>query len=127
MKIPSALPFWMSLALIPLAVWAMWQGGWWWVTLPVYSWYLVTGLDLLLGRNRDNPIPDAPDSALFWHRAVTAIWAPLQIAVIFSAIWAAGRGQLSGGELAGLFFGIGVLSGTIGMVYAHELLHQKPA
>lgn len=35
------------------------------------------------------------------------------------------RGGLSGWESLGLFFGIGVASGTIGIVYAHELLHQK--
>ena len=26
----SALPFWMSLALVPLAGLAMARGGWWW-------------------------------------------------------------------------------------------------
>ncbi|MDO5611824.1 MAG: alkane 1-monooxygenase [Paracoccus sp. (in: a-proteobacteria)] len=127
MKTPAALPFWMSLLLVPLAAWAMWRGGWWWACLPLYSWYLVTGLDLLLGQNRDNPDPDTPEAALFWHRAITVIWAPLQVAVIFAGIAVAASGRLSGWELTGLFFGIGVLSGTIGMVYAHELLHQKPA
>ena len=28
-------------------------------------------------------------------------------------------------ERAGVFFGAGVMSGTVGIVYAHELLHQK--
>lgn len=30
-------------------------------------------------------------------------------------------------EKFGLAFGIGVISGTIGIVYSHELMHQKPA
>ena len=125
-RIPAALPFWMSLALVPLAALAAWRGGWWWVMLPAYSWYLVTGLDALLGTDDDNPATDTPDRDLFWHRAVTAIWAPLQLLVIFGGIWIATMDHLSGWEMAGLFFGIGVLSGTIGLVYAHELLHQKP-
>ena len=29
-------------------------------------------------------------------------------------------------EKVGLFFGVGVITGTIGINYAHELLHQKP-
>ena len=124
---PPALPFWISLGLVPLAGLAMAFGGWWWLTLPLYSWYLVTGLDAALGKDTTNPATEAPDSALLWHRAITVIWFPVQALVIFTAIWVAAQpGHLSTGEKLGLFFGIGVLSGTIGMVYAHELLHQKP-
>ena len=68
-----------------------------------------------------------PTERLFWYRAITVIWFPIQAAVVFGAIWyATHAGHLSGWEKLGLFFGIGVMSGTIGMVYAHELLHQKP-
>ena len=127
-RIRPALPFWMSLVLVPLAALAAWRGGWWWALMPAYAWYLVTLLDALLGKDDSNPDPDAPLHALFWHRAITVIWAPVQAAVILGAIWIATQtGHLSGWEKLGLFFGIGVMSGTIGMVYAHELLHQKPA
>ncbi|ARJ69384.1 alkane 1-monooxygenase [Paracoccus contaminans] len=123
-----ALPFWMSLVMVPLAMLAAARGGWWWVLMPAYAWYLVTGLDAVLGRSTGNPDTETPVGRLLWHRAITVIWFPLQAAVIFGAIWHAGHaGQLSGWEKMGLFFGIGVMSGTIGMVYAHELLHQKPA
>ena len=37
----SALPFWMSLGLVPLAVLAVLQGGWWFLLMPAYAWYLV--------------------------------------------------------------------------------------
>lgn len=124
----SALPFWMSLALVPLAVLAARNGGWWWVLMPAYAWYLVTGLDAVLGLNADNPDTETPTESLFWHRAITVIWFPVQAAVIFGTIWFTARaGLLSGWERLGLFAGIGVMSGTIGMVYAHELLHQRPA
>lgn len=123
----SALPFWMSLALVPLAVLAAVRGGWWWALMPAYAWYLVTGLDAVLGLNSDNPDTETPTERLFWYRAITVIWFPIQAAVVFGAIWyATHAGHLSGWEKLGLFFGIGVMSGTIGMVYAHELLHQKP-
>ena len=127
MSLRSALPFWMSLLLVPMAALAAARGGWWWVLMPAYAWYLVTALDALTGLNTDNPDPETPDSALFWHRAITVIWAPLQAAVIFGAIFYTTRAtHLGGWEKLGIFFGIGVMSGTIGMVYAHELLHQKP-
>lgn len=128
MTLRSALPFWMSLALVPLAVLAALRGGWWWALMPACAWYLVTALDALLGLNPDNPDPDTPTAQLRWHRAITVIWGPVQAAVLFWAIWYATRApHLGGWETLGLFLGLGVMSGTIGMVYAHELLHQKPA
>ena len=126
--IPAALPFWLSLGLVPLALFATVMGGWWWALLPIYAWYLTTGLDAILGTDERKPDMDAPVSALFWHRAVTIIWFPLQFLTVFGAIWyVTHHPGHSGWALIGLFFGIGVMSGTIGMVYAHELLHQKTA
>lgn len=117
----------MSLGLVPLAVLAAVKGSWWWALMPFYAWYLVTGLDALTGLNTDNPDPETPTRELFWYRLITVIWFPIQAAVIFGAIWyATHSGHLGGWEKVGLFFGIGVMSGTIGMVYAHELLHQRP-
>lgn len=127
-RLPAAAPFWMSAVMLPLVVLAAAKGGFWWVLLPAYAWYLTTALDGVLGLNEANPDPRTETRALFWYRAVTIIWFPLQFAAIFGAIrYATHSGHLSGGEKLGLFFGVGVLSGTIGMVYAHELLHQKTA
>ncbi|SDD31488.1 alkane 1-monooxygenase [Paracoccus isoporae] len=121
-----ALPFWMSLGLVPLAVLAAAMGGWWWGLMPAYAWYLVTGLDLVLGLDQSNPDTETGVEALFWYRAVTVVWFPVQFCLIFGLIYYATRSGLSGWEQLGLFFGLGVASGTIGMVYAHELLHQRP-
>lgn len=125
-NLPAAAPFWLSVLMIPLVVLAAWRGGWWWALIPAYAWYLTTALDGILGLNEANPDPETGTERLFWHRAVTIIWFPLQFAAIFGAIWyVQATGHLSGLEKIGLFFGIGVLSGSIGIVYAHELLHQK--
>ncbi len=122
----TALPFWMSLGLVPLAIFAALNGGWWWVLMPLYAWYLVTGLDLVLGLNEENPDTDVPVERLFWYRAITVIWFPVQFCLVFGLIFYVTRSDMSGWEKLGLFFGLGVASGTIGMVYAHELLHQRP-
>ncbi|WP_372803019.1 alkane 1-monooxygenase [Paracoccus seriniphilus] len=125
-SLPAAAPFWMSVVMIPLVILAATRGGFWWLLLPGYAWYLTTAMDGVLGLNENNPDPEAELSQLFWHRAVTLIWFPLQFLAIFGSIYHATHGgHLSGLEQLGLFFGIGVLSGTIGIVYAHELLHQK--
>jgi len=124
--IPAAAPFWLSVALVPLMALAAWRGGAWWLIVPAYAWYLTTALDGVLGLNPDNPDPDTGPEQLFWHRAVTLIWFPLQAATLACCLWLAGHGtHLSGWELLGLFFAQGVMSGSVGIVYAHELLHQK--
>lgn len=126
-RLIDALPFWLSLGTVPLAILAARLGGFWFLLLPAYAWAMVTVLDGVLGLNEENPDTDTPVEQLFWYRLITLVWFPIQFAVIFGSIWYATRTpHLSGWEMVGLFFGIGVVSGTIGIVYAHELLHQKP-
>jgi alkane 1-monooxygenase len=121
-----ALPFWLSLGTVPLAVIEARFGGWALLLLPGYAWWIVTALDRLLGRNRDQPDTDTPEADLFWYRLITMIWLPIQIAVIYGTIWYVTRtNHLNTAEIIGLMFGVGVISGTIGIVYSHELMHQK--
>ncbi len=128
MPAPAALPFWLSLTLIPLALIGATQGGWTVLLLPIYGWLLFSLMDAIAGLNPANPDPATPDSALFWHKAITMIWFPVQFALIFGLIWYVTRtDHLSPWEQTGLFFGMGVVSGTIGINYAHELMHQKSA
>jgi len=125
-RLPNALPFWLSLALPPLAVLAMVQGGWTILLLPLSTWWLFTLLDAVTGRNTENPDPATPEAALAMHRLVTLIWFPVQAVILVAMLWYVPRaGHLDLGERIGLFFGMGVLSGTIGITYAHELMHQK--
>lgn len=121
----KAAPFWLSLGMVPLIVIAARLGGWWFLLLPLYAWWLVTGLDAALGRDEGNPDTTTPDSDLFWYRLITLLWFPIQFATIFGCLWVATHGGLTRWESLGLFFGVGVMSGTIGIVYAHELLHQQ--
>jgi len=125
-RINRVLPFWMSLALFPLIAFVASQGGWWLILMPLSTWWLFTALDAALGLQLENVDPATPDADLVWYRLVTLIWFPLQVVTIFGLIWYATRADhLSVGEQFGLFFGVGVISGTIGINYSHELMHQK--
>lgn len=125
-KPARALPFWLSLGMIPLAILGAVAGGWTTLLLPVYGWFSVTVLDAILGRNEDNPDPETPEQDLFWYRLITLIWFPVQFLTIFSMIWwVTHSDHLGTPETIALFFGVGVISGTIGIVYSHELFHQR--
>jgi alkane 1-monooxygenase len=124
----NALPFWLSLGTVPLA-WsgALW-GGWLVVALPLYSWVMFSVLDVLCGQNHDNPDPATPEADLFWYRLITLVWFPLQAGTLFGLLWYVPQAaHLDTVEKLALFFGMGVISGTIGITYAHELMHQKHA
>lgn len=121
-----ALPFWLSLGTLPLALLGLTLGGWTVCLMPLYTWGLYAVLDACLGLNQDNPDPATPQSDLFWHRLITLIWFPLQGAMlVVMLIHVPQADHLSLAEKLALFFGQGVMSGTIGIVYAHELLHQS--
>ncbi|WP_170763430.1 alkane 1-monooxygenase [Ruegeria lacuscaerulensis] len=122
----SALPFWASLLLIPL-IWVTAIAGSWWVLLvPLSTWWVFAVLDRLTGLNLTNADPETPDSALRWYILLTKTWVPVQFLTLYGLIWfATHTDHLSPLAKVGLFFGMGVLSGTIGINYSHELMHQK--
>lgn len=121
-----ALPFWMSLALVPIAVLVAVLGGWMILLLPASTWWLFTLLDQLTGKNEENPDPTTPEASLGWYRRITLIWFPVQFALLVWMLWyVPGAAHLGPWEKVGVFFGMGVVSGTIGINYAHELMHQK--
>ena len=126
LRITRALPFWMSLMLIPIAWLGAVQGGWTVVLLPIVTWYFFTLLDALLGLNTENADPAIEEGKLTWYLSITLIWAPAQFVTLFGLIWyVTHTGHLSSLEKIVLFFGVGVITGTVGINYSHELMHQK--
>lgn len=126
-RLKNALPFWLSLALVPVVLAGAAFGGWWTLLVPLAAWGSFSLLDALLGLSAENAETATPDADLFWYRLITLIWAPLQFALLFGTIYAVTHSaHLGTGEKLAVFFGIGVLSGTIGINYSHELMHQKP-
>ena len=126
-SLPNVLPFWLSLALVPVSVFGALAGGWAVLLMPLGSWGVFIVLDALTGLNMDNADPATPDAGLYWHRLITLIWFPVQFGLLVWLLWyvpqAAHLGTL---EKITIFFGMGIVSGTIGINYSHELMHQKP-
>lgn len=127
-QLHRALPFWMSLILLPVAVLGALQGGWTVLLLPLTTWYFFSILDAFLGLYTENADLETRDDQLSWYRAITLIWAPLQFGLLYWLIWyvtGPGDAHLSPLETILLFFGVGVITGTVGINYSHELMHQK--
>lgn len=120
-----AWPYWITLTFVPLVYLAVTQGGWTVLLIPAYGWVLMPLLDTVLGRNLRNPDPNTPEAALFWFRLLTWIWFPIQFVLVFGTLWYLCHiGSYSTLENFAIMFGIGVTTGTVGIVYAHELMHK---
>ena len=125
-RLKNALPFWLSLGTVPVALMSVTWGGWLVLLMPMYTWGLYAVLDALLGLNADDADPATPDEDLFFYRLITLIWFPVQFVILIGMLWYVPlAGNLGWLEKLVLFFGMGIMSGTIGIVYAHELMHQK--
>ena len=111
--------------MIPLVWLSAVFGGWTLLLVPYFAWWLSSFLDAMMGDEPENLDPQTETSDLFWYRLITLIWMPLQALTLFGIlVMVTWSDALTGIEKVCLFAGIGILSGTIGINYAHELMHQ---
>lgn len=125
-RFSQALPFWLSLGTVPLALIGMAWGGFWVLMLPLYCWGLFSALDAVLGLNLQDADPATEDDDLHLYNLLTLLWFPVQFALLCCFLWYVPHSGMSVLEKIGMTFGMGVMTGTIGITYAHELMHQKP-
>jgi len=120
-----ALPFAISLTFVPIAIMGIAAGSWWVLAGIVYGFLVIPAIDALVGITKKGLDPATGESALLYHRLLTWIWVPIQIGLIFSIIAAFGQTtHLSTPEILGATMALGIMSGGIGITYAHELMHQ---
>jgi len=119
----------MIVPLLPLLGWGLvnltgLRLFWWFGPMFVYG--LMPLIDILLGRDAENP----PDSALAWleqdryYRWCTYLFLPLQYLSITWACWIWTRAGMSVVDKVGLTVTMGMVSG-IAINTAHELGHKK--
>lgn len=125
-KIQNAIPFWLSLLLIPMALIGATQGGWTIALLPFTTWILFSIFDAFTGLNKENADLQTTEAQLNWYKAITLIWTPLQFCLLYWMVWYVSAAEhLSTAGKIWMFFGAGVVTGSVGINYSHELMHQK--
>lgn len=126
-SIGSALPFAAALLTVPILALSAYLGGWWLILPVVFSWILFPILDAFAGLNTQNADTNTGEEQLFWYRLITIIWFPIQLLAIYAAIYfVTTTTNYTQVERIGLMAVVGVLSGSVGIVFAHELMHQRP-
>ena len=123
----NAIPFDISLLFLPLAAAGAMLGGLWMLAAPIYAFVAIPSLDYVMKLNESHLPANTEVDDLYWHRALTWAWVPVQLVMIFGLIeLAANTDRLAGWEILTMAIVVGVATGGIGITYAHELIHQKP-
>jgi len=118
-------PFFLAYSLVPLVWIAALFGGWWVLLVPIVTWHAYSVLDLAVGLETSNADLDATSADLSTYRKVTLFWAPIQFLTLFSLIaYVPNAEHLNSFERVMVFFGAGVMTGTVGINFSHELMHQ---
>ena len=123
-----ALPH-LAAFVLPAVLFAGAHLGGVWTFLPLALLLGVLPIaDAIAGLNLRNPGDDAEElNANIWFRAVTWLWVPAQIAMLGWAVDYVAAGGLPPLELAGLTISMGLIAGTVGITFAHELVHRPGA
>jgi alkane 1-monooxygenase len=101
------------------------SGGWTVILVPLGSWVLFSVLDVAFGLTQSGLDTDTPDDDLFLYRLITWVWGPLQVVSVFGVIAYLVRSDHALWEMIAVAGGLGVAAGAVGIVYAHELMHQN--
>lgn len=125
-SVRNALPFWAALILVPTAAVGPVFGGVWVVLVIFLVWNASAFIDAALGSDAGAFDPETDDGAVFWHWAVTLVWPVLQTVILLGTIAYVPRAAHLGPlEIIGITVGLGIISGAVGIVFAHELMHQQ--
>lgn len=126
----AALPFWLAVTYVPALICSVWlavnYSGWWLALVPVYGWWVMSILDFIGGLETSNPDVDTPDENLRWYTLITVVWPFIQLPLIFGTlIFVSYWDVLATYQEWIVMAVVGIPSGTIGINFAHELMHQR--
>lgn len=120
-----ALPHLAGFALPPALVAGAMLGGVWTLLPLVLVLGVLPVIDLAAGINAANAGEEAETLGENpWFRAITWLWVPAHAGMLLWATAIAASGALSWLEIGGLAVSTGVIAGTIGITFAHELIHR---
>ena len=123
-KANSPLAFALPILFCPLLVLAWLYGGWAIILAPVFGYIIITFLDFLVGENKKELI--SLDSKDFSYKIILYIWPFLQILLLIGTLTSVFIfDHLSIIESIALILVQGMVTGAVGITFAHELMHQR--
>ena len=126
--LPKAAPFYLCYVNLVLFVPACIFGGFWLLPNLIFNFVLIGFFDEIAGLFDQNADPNTPEENLFWHRLAILLWLPTQIIMSLGGLYYTTQiADHSVIESWMVMLLAGLSMGGVGIVFAHEMMHQKPA
>ena len=120
-----AFSFGLPFIFVPLMIIAWIYGGWTILAVPIFGYVIITIFDFLIGTKMIAP-KFKPDEDNKKYKIILFAWPPIQLFLIFGSLVAIFSFEhLNFIEAIGLMLVQGLITGAVGIVFAHELMHQK--
>ena len=123
-EITPALGFGLPLLFVPLLVVSWFFGGLTILLAPIFGYVIITVFDFFSGEEILEP--KANEDNLWNYKLMLWIWPFIQLFLIFGSLITIFRFSHFGIlEAVGLMLVQGMITGAVGITFAHELMHQK--
>ena len=125
LKFLHSYRFALHLFFVPLLISAIEFGGLFMLGVPIFGYVLIPMTDFLLKRYkyRKEPIWNQENSFI---PNLIQLWPLIQFILLVYCIHAiSNSGTIQIAEIIGVAFVTGIVSGSIGITFAHELMHKK--
>ena len=124
-ELSPAVSFALPFIFAPIIVLSSVLGGYSILIAPIFGYILITLFDFLLKISTRNPNPKLKAN-LFYYKLILWTWPIIQFSLIFWCIFAVSTFEhLSTWESIFLLMAQGMVTGAVGITFAHELMHQK--
>ncbi|MCO4293166.1 alkane 1-monooxygenase [Solitalea sp. MAHUQ-68] len=114
-----------SLPLLLLAGYYLGTG--WLFMLPIFVFFIVPLIDILLGTDTSNIAEPPSVAAEFYYLFLLYFWALIQSVLLIWACYEVTFANWNLFQWVGMVLGMGIITGGIGITVAHELGHKKSA
>ena len=124
-ELSPAFMFGLPLLFVPMMILAWWFGGWTILLAPLFGYGFISILDFIFGEKNDSP-DSKNNKDLTKYKVILWVWPFLQFFLIFGGLVAIFNfSDWTIFEQVGLMLVQGMVTGAVGIVFAHELMHQK--
>lgn len=119
-------PYGITLVFGTMAALSIVLGGWWILVAYVVCIVLPSAADMIVRLNDENTDILISERRLLWHRVLIMIWPLIQFCLIFGAIaYVTHEPITSLWQAVALFAFLSLVTSTVGIVFAHELMHRR--
>ena len=118
------IAFALPLLFCPLLILAWVYGGIILILAPVFGYVIISIIDFIIGENKKNQIDVSNDTSSY--KLILFAWPLIQFFLLFGSLvsicW---FNHLTTFEAICLMLVQGMITGAVGITFAHELMHQK--